>query len=101
MGIIKLLEKLDNKNEQIKKKEKEIKSLIKNNDELKLENENQVEEVKDLNTEKNNAIENLQCMDKSDDSIKLLEKLDNKNEHILKLEKESQTLSKYNDELIK
>merc|ERR1712098_677826 len=83
---LKLLEKLDNKNEQIrnlekeiKEKEKEFKSLIKNNDELKLENENQVEEVTDLNTAKNNAVENLQSIEKSDDSLKTLEKLDNKN----------------------
>merc|ERR1712058_219503 len=72
---LKILEKLDNKNEQIKKLEKEIKeneneikSLSKNNDKLKLENEKQSEDVKDLTTEKNNAIENLQCMDKSDNN---------------------------------
>merc|ERR1712000_715003 len=86
---------------EIKEKEKEIKSLIKNNDELKLENENQAEEVKDLNTAKNNAAENLQSIEKSDDSLKLLEKLDNKNEQIRNLEKEIKEREKEIKSLIK
>merc|ERR1712000_622887 len=87
-------------------REKENKSLSKNNNELKLDNEKHTEEVKDLKTEKNHAIERLQCVEKSENDLQMLDKLDNKDEQIKNLEKEikerekeNKSLSKNNNEL--